>query len=63
MRATSRIPDCNFRFIVICLFTNIPVDYTINLILDELFDNDKDFVLEGKFLYYTLIDIGTHNGS
>ena len=29
-------------FDVISLFTNIPVDYTINLILDKLFDNDTD---------------------
>ena len=34
-------------FDVISLFTNIPVDYTINLILDKLFDNDTDFVLKG----------------
>ena len=33
-------------FDVISLFTNIPVDYTINLILDKLFDNDTDFVLK-----------------
>ena len=34
-------------FDVISLFTNIPVDYTIDLILDKLFDNDTDFVLKG----------------
>ena len=34
-------------FDVISLFTNIPVDYANNLILDKLFDNDTDFVLKG----------------
>ena len=34
-------------FDVISLFTNIPVDYFMNLILDKLFDNDTDFVLKG----------------
>ena len=35
-------------FDVISLFTNIPVDYTINLILDKLFDNDTDFVQRNR---------------
>ena len=34
-------------FDVISLFTNIPVDYTINLLLHKLFDNDTDFVVKG----------------
>ena len=41
------IPSDDGRHNVISLFTNIPVDYTINLILDKLFDNDTDFVLKG----------------
>ena len=34
-------------FDVISPFTNILVDYTINLILDKLLNNDTDFVLKG----------------
>ena len=34
-------------FDVISLFTSKPVHYTINLILDKLFDHDTDFVLKG----------------
>ena len=34
-------------FDIITIFTNIPVDYTVNLILDKLFDNDTHFVLKG----------------